>query len=155
MVFYNRDAVLDALRVGLSLERKTDVGHVMHLSNDAPRRTGTCWFRTRRQLVTLDALWGPLIGGRIAAETIARAHGLLRMFDRVAVSIPKLEVRRVNAWTPPQKCYSRSERLCELSASLTIKLRIGDSTSVFVVRMTRWLYGCQGRVTHRRRSTLR
>ena len=124
-VFYDQDAVLDALRFGLPLERTTDVGHVMHLRNDALRRGGTCWCRTRRQLVGLDALWGPLIGGRIPADPIARAEGLLRMFDRVAVSIPKPEVRRVNAWTPPQEWYSRPERLRELSASLAMEKRAG------------------------------
>ena len=38
MVFYDRDAVLDALRFTLPLERTTDVGHVMHLRNDTLRR---------------------------------------------------------------------------------------------------------------------
>ena len=42
MVFYDRDAVLDALLFALPLERTTDVGHVMHLRNDALRRGGTC-----------------------------------------------------------------------------------------------------------------
>ena len=97
MAFYDRNAVLDALRFAPLLNRTTDVGNVMHLRNDALRRNGTCWCRTRRQLVDLDALWGPLIGGRISADPIARAQGLLRMFDRVAVSISKAEVRRVNA----------------------------------------------------------
>ena len=125
MVFYDREAVLDVLRFALPLERTTDVGHIMHLRNDALRCGGTCWCRTRRQLVGLDALWGPLIGGRIPADPIARVQGLLRMFDRVAVSIPKPEVRRVNAWTPPQEWYSRPERLRELSASLAMEKRAG------------------------------
>ena len=85
MVFYDCYALLDALRFALPLERTTDVGYVKHLRNDALRRAGTYWCRTRRQLVGLDALWCPLIGGRIIADTIARAQGLLRMFDRVAV----------------------------------------------------------------------
>ena len=92
MVFYDHDAVLDALRFALPLERTTDVEHVMHLRNDALRRGGTCWCRTRRQLVSLDALWRALIGGRIHTDPIVRAQGLLRMFDRVAVSIPPPEV---------------------------------------------------------------
>ena len=66
-------------------------------------------------------MWGPLIGGRILADPIARAQGLLRMFDRVAMSIPKMEVRRVNAWTPPQEWYSRPEQLRELFASLAME----------------------------------
>ena len=121
MVFYDRDAVLDALLFALPLERTCYVGHVMHLRNDAHRRGGTCWCRTRRQRVGLDALLGPLIGGRIAADPIARAQGLLRMFDCVAVSIPKPEIRRVDAWTPPQEWYLRSERLRDLSASLAME----------------------------------
>ena len=73
----------------------------------------------------LDALWGPLIGGRIPTDPIARTQGLLRMFDHVAVSISPSEVRRVNSWTPPHEWLSRPERLRELSASLTIKKRTG------------------------------
>ena len=74
----------------------------------------------------LDALWGPLIGGRIPADPITRAQGLLRMFDRVAVSIPKPEVRRVNEWTPPQEWYLLPERLRELSASLAMEKGAGE-----------------------------
>ena len=85
MVLYDRDAVLEALSFALPLKRTTDVVHVMHLRNDALKCGGTCSCRTRRQLVSLDALWGPLIGGKIPANPIARAQGLLRMLDRVAV----------------------------------------------------------------------
>ena len=56
MVYNDRDAVLDALRFALPLDRTTDVGHVMHLRNDALRRGGTCWCRTRRQLVGIDVV---------------------------------------------------------------------------------------------------
>ena len=125
MVFYDRDSVLDALRFALPLERTTDVGHVMHLRNDALRRGDTCWCRTRRQLVGLDALWGPLIGSRIPTDPIARTQGLLRKFDRLAVSIPMPEVRRMYAWTPPHDWYSPPERLRELSASLAMEKMAG------------------------------
>ena len=125
MVFYNCDAILDALRIALPLERTTDVGHVMHLRKDALRRGGTCWCPTRRQLVGLDALWGPLIGGRIPTDPIARAQGLLRMFDRVSVSISPPDVRREKAWTPPHDWCSRPERLRELPLSLAMKKRVG------------------------------
>ena len=42
LVFYDRDAVLDALRFALALKRTTDVGHVMHPRNDELRGGGTC-----------------------------------------------------------------------------------------------------------------
>ena len=42
IVFYDRDAFLDALRFALPLKRMTHIGHVMHLRNDSLRRGGTC-----------------------------------------------------------------------------------------------------------------
>ena len=43
MVFYDRESVLDALRLSLPLDRTTDVGLNVHVHNDALRFGGTCW----------------------------------------------------------------------------------------------------------------
>ena len=76
MVFNARESVLDALRLSLPLDRKTDVGLNVHVRNEALRFGGTCWCRSRRTLVELDSLWPPLIGGRLPADPVACVRAL-------------------------------------------------------------------------------
>ena len=52
IVFHNRDNVLDALRLSLSLDRKTDMGQ-----NYALRFNINCYCCSRRTLVDLEMLW--------------------------------------------------------------------------------------------------
>ena len=85
----------------------------------------------------LDALYSSLIGGKIITNPIARAQGLLSMFNRVTVTISPPEIRRENAWTPPHDWYSRPEQLRELSASLARRRWQTDSMSVCIDRMKR------------------
>ena len=56
MVFNDRDAVLDALRLSLPLDRMTNIGQNMPIRNSALCVGGTCWFRSRRTLVDLEEL---------------------------------------------------------------------------------------------------
>ena len=100
VVFHDREAVLDALRLSLSHERTTDVGLNVHVRNDALRAGGTCWQRSRRTLVKLQALWGPLIGGIVPEDGVSVARGFLQMFNRVAHPIPQPHVHFVNVWLP-------------------------------------------------------
>ena len=85
-------------RFVLPLERTTDVEQVMHLRNDALCVSGTCLYRSRQQLVGLEALWGNVSTAE-SPLIPSFAQKLLRMFNRVAVSIFSLNSKRVNAKT--------------------------------------------------------
>ena len=82
MVFHDCEAVLDSLQLALPLKRTTDISLNIHVRNDALRSGGSCWCRSRRHLVEMEKLWQRLIGARVPADPIARAHGILRMFNR-------------------------------------------------------------------------
>ena len=56
MVFHDCDAVLDALRLSLPLNRTTNIGQNMPICNSALCVGGTCWCRSRRTLVDLEML---------------------------------------------------------------------------------------------------
>ena len=56
MVFHDRDAVLEALRLSLPLDRTTDIGQNIPIRNSALCVGGTCWCRSRRTLVDLEVL---------------------------------------------------------------------------------------------------
>ena len=45
MVFHDRDAVLEALRLSLPLDRTTDIGQNMQIRNSTLCIGGTCWCR--------------------------------------------------------------------------------------------------------------
>ena len=62
MVFHDRDAVLDALRLSLPLDRTTYIGQNMPIRNSALCVGGTCWCRSRRTLVDLEVLLRQLLG---------------------------------------------------------------------------------------------
>ena len=59
MVFHDRVAVLEALRLSLPLDRTTDIGQNMPIRNSALCVGGTCLCRSRRTLVDLAVLWKP------------------------------------------------------------------------------------------------
>ena len=56
MVFHDRDAVLDALRLSWPIDRTTDIGQNMPIRNSALCGGGTCWYRSRRTLLDLEML---------------------------------------------------------------------------------------------------
>ena len=65
MVFQDRDAVLEVLRLSLLLDRTTDIGQNMPIRNSALCVGNTCWCRSRRTLVDLEVLWRPHLGGQV------------------------------------------------------------------------------------------
>ena len=88
MVFYDRDATLDALRLSLPVKRTTDIGKNIQIRNRALRFGGTYWSRSRNTLVKLDMLWGPNLGGLVPDDFVARARAILELFQRIADPIP-------------------------------------------------------------------
>ena len=115
MVFHDREAVLNLLRLALPLDLTTDIS----LNIRAQRRlraASSVWSKSLRQLVELKKLWQPLIGGKVQATPIARAHGILRMFNRAADPFPHPRVGQVYACTPSNDWFARFDRQRKLTA---------------------------------------
>ena len=93
----------------------------MNVRGNALQAGGTCWCRSRRQLVNLDKLWGPRIGGRAPTDPVERARGILHMFSRIAHFIQHPRVNIVDAWTPACDWCSRPHRQRDLAASLLLE----------------------------------
>ena len=121
MVFYDRESVLDALRLSLSIDCTTDIGLNPHVRNDALRFGGTFWCRSRRRLVEPDSLWVPLIGGRLPEDPVVRARGILQMFNRVSDPIPKPRLNFVPAWTLANEWFSRPTQFRELASLILLE----------------------------------
>ena len=70
IIFHDRDAVLEALRLSLPLDRTTDIGQNMPKRNSALCVGGTCWCRSRRTLVDLKVLWRPHLEGQVLNDLV-------------------------------------------------------------------------------------
>ena len=97
MVFHDRDAVLEALRLSLPLDRTTDIGKNMPIRNSALCVGGTCWCRSRRTLVDLEVPWRPHLGGHVPDDLVDYARGILQLFQRISDSIPRQKTDQVTA----------------------------------------------------------
>ena len=100
IVFNERDALLESLRLSLPLDRTTDIGQNMPIRNCALCVGGTCWCRSRRTLVDLEMLWKPNLGGQVPDDLVDRARGILQLFQRIADSIPRPKTDEVTSWVP-------------------------------------------------------
>ena len=89
MVFHDRDAVLEALRLSLPLDRTTDIGQNMPIRNSALCVGDTCWCRSRRTFVDLTVLWRPHFEGQVPNDLVDRARGILQLFQCISDSIPR------------------------------------------------------------------
>ena len=123
MVFHDRDAVLDAVRLSLPLDRTTDIGQNMPIRNGALCVGGTCWCRSRRTLVDLEVLWRPLLGGQVPDDLVGRARGILQLFQRISDSIPRPKTDQVATWVPGSEWFSRPDNVYELATSLMLEER--------------------------------
>ena len=123
MVFHDRDAVLDALRLSLPLDCTTGIGQNMPIRNIALCVGGTCWCRSRRTLVDLEVLWKLHLGGQVPDDLIDRARDILQLFQRIADSIQRPKTDKVTSWVPGFEWFSRSDNVYELATSLMLKKR--------------------------------
>ena len=123
IIFYDRDAVLDSLRLSLPLDRTTDIGQNMPIRNSALCVCGTCWFRSRRTLLDLEVLWRPHLGGKVPNNLVDRARGILQLFQRISDSIPRQKADQVTSWVPGFKWFSRPNNVYELATSLMLEAR--------------------------------
>lgn len=98
MVFYDRDATLDAPRLSLSVKRTTHIGKNIPIRNCQGRFGGTCWCCSRNALVELETLWGPNLRGLVPYDLVARAHGVLELFQRIADGIPHPTTNDAGTW---------------------------------------------------------
>ena len=123
MVFHDGDAVLEALRLSLPLDRTTDSGHNMPIRNSSLCVGGTCWCRSRRTLVDLEVLWKPHLGGQVPNDLVVRARFILQLFQGISDSIPRPKTDLVTAWVPGFKWFSRPDNVYELATSLMLEER--------------------------------
>ena len=123
MVFHDRDAVLEALRLSLPLDRMTDIGQSMPIRNSALCVSGTCWCRSRRTRVDLEVLWRPHLGGQVPNDLVDRARGILQLFQRISDSIPRPKTDQVALWVPGFEWFSRPDNVYELATSLILEDR--------------------------------
>ena len=79
IIFHDRDAVLDALRLSFPIDRKTDIGQNMPIRNSVRCVGGTCLCSSRHTLVDLEMLWSPHSGGHVADDLVDRAKGILQL----------------------------------------------------------------------------
>ena len=121
MVFHDRDAVPDALRLSLPFDRTTDIGQNMPIRNSALCVGGTCWCRSRRTLVDLEVLWEPHFGKQVPCDLIDCARGILQLFQRIADSIPCPKTDQVTSWVPGFEWFSRPDNVYELATSLMLE----------------------------------
>ena len=124
MVFHGCDAVLDALRLSLLLDRTTDIGQNMPIRYSALCVGGTCWCRSRRTLVDFDVLWKLHLGGQVTDDLVDRVRGILQRFQRIADSIPSQKTDQVTSWVPGFEWFSRPDNVYELTTSLMLKKRM-------------------------------
>ena len=123
MGFHDRDAVLDALRLSLPLDRTTDIGQNMPILNSALCVGGTCWCRLRRILVDLEMLWKPHLGGQVSDDLVDRARGIVQLFQRIADSISRPKTDQVTSWVPGFEWFSRPDNVYEMATSLMLEKR--------------------------------
>ena len=120
MVFHDRDAVMDALRLSLPLDRTTDICQNMPIRNSALYVGGTCWCRSRCTLVDLEVLWRHL-NGQVPNDIVDRARGILQLFQRISDSIPRQKTDQVTSWVPGFESFSRPDTVYELATSLMLE----------------------------------
>ena len=120
MVLYDRDATLDALRLSLPIKRTTDIGKNKPIRNRALRFGGTCWCRSRSTVVELDMLCGPNFGGLVPDDLVARACGILQLFQRIADPIPHPKTSDAVTWIPWIDWFSRPD-VYELATSIMLE----------------------------------
>ena len=123
MVFHDRDAVLEALRLSLPLARTTGIGQNMPICNSALCVGCTCCCRLRRTLVDLEVLWRPHLGGQVPNDLVDRARGILQLFQRISDSIPRPKTDQMTAWVPGFEWFSRQDTVYELATSLMLEER--------------------------------
>ena len=85
-VFYDREYTLDALRFALPRERTVDLGQYVLLRNDALRKGGTVWSRSRAYTAFLEDLWRLILKRVVPSDPVENARGLLDLFDGVVKS---------------------------------------------------------------------
>ena len=125
MVFYDRDTVLDALRLSLPLKRTTDLGRHVPLRNAALRVGGTCWCRTRNTLVDLEMLWTPNLGSQVPEDLVARATGLYQLHQLIASQLPHVMTNESITWIPGFEWFSRpGDAPMELTSSILVEERV-------------------------------
>ena len=95
-VFYDRDAVLKALRLSLPIDRTTNIGQYMPICNSALCVGGNCWCRSRCTLVDLEMLWKLHCGRQVPDEFVDRATGILQLIQRIADSITRPKTDQVS-----------------------------------------------------------
>ena len=120
MVFYDRDATLDALRLSLPVKRTTDICKNIPIRNRPLHFGGTCWCRSRNTLVELDMLWGPNLEGLVPDDLVARARGILQLFQRIADPIPHPNTSDAVTWIPVFDWFSRPD-VYELAISIMLE----------------------------------
>ena len=123
MVFHDRDAVLDALRLSMPIDRTTDIGLNMPIRNSAPCVGGTCRCRSRRTLVDLEVLWRPHLGRQVPNDLVDRARNILQLFQRISDSIPRPKTDKVTSWVPGFEWFWRPDNVYELATPIMLEVR--------------------------------
>ena len=144
IAFYDRDAVLDALRLWLLLDRTTDIGQNIPICNSALYVGGTCWCRSRRTLIDLEMLWKPHLAGQVPDDLVDRARGIMQLFQRIADSIPRPKKDQVTSWVPGFEWFSRPYNVYDLATSVILE----EGKSRFEERSRRVRQVPFGRLNH-------
>ena len=140
---------LDALRFALPRERTVDLGQYVLLRNDALRKGGTVWSRSRAYTAPLESLWRPILKRVVESDLVEKARGLLELFDGVVKSFHPQPMTHSSNWTPAGDWYSCLGRTRELSEWLHFKLQFGQVES----RRQRYGGGRLLRLNEHRRGT--
>ena len=84
------------------------------------------WYRSRNRLAPLEGLWRPLLKSAVPSDPVAKAHGLLLMFQSIIPAIPSPLCSVISNWTAIEHWYSRFDREHEFSTSLLLELERGQ-----------------------------
>ena len=100
IILHDHEAVFETLCLEILTHLFFDVGNNVLVRNDALRRGGHCWSRTRSRCVPLRDLWLIVAHCDVPEDLIQRADGLLAIHNRVAPHLPS-QVANAGAATQP------------------------------------------------------
>ena len=66
-------------------------------------------------------LWGPKLGGLVPDDLVARARGILQLFQRIADPIPHPNTSDAVTWIPGFDWFSRPDNVYELATSIMLE----------------------------------